>query len=184
LCPIKKASPALLKDTDIHTAIRKDPESVLRALITESKDMLYQHLRRMVGNHEDTDDLLQETYIRAWKNLDSFKGDSKLSTWVFRIATNLALTHIDKSKRTQTLSLDDERYSQVVGDGPSAKDIELKLEQAMDTLPPKQKQVFILRYYDELPYEEMSALTQTSKGALKASYHHAVKKIEEFLTRH
>ncbi len=172
----------MLKDTNVYTAFRKDPESVLKELITESKDMLYQHLRRMVGTHEDTDDLLQETYIRAWKNLDSFKGDSKLFTWVFRIATNLALTHIEKSKRNHTLSLEDERYSGASGDGPSAKEIQLKLEQAIDTLPPKQKQVFILRYYDELPYEEMSVLTTTSTGALKASYHHAVKKIEEFLT--
>ncbi|MDA0714745.1 MAG: RNA polymerase sigma factor [Bacteroidetes bacterium] len=172
------------KDPHTSKSISKDSESLLRDLISETKGLLYQHLTRMVGNHEDTADLLQETYIRAWKNLDSFKGESKMSTWVFRIATNLALTHIEKTKRKSTISIDNQIHVRASADGPDAEDILNKVDQAMDTLPPKQKQVFIMRYYDELPYEEMSHLTSTSTGALKASYHHAVKKIEDFLTSH
>lgn len=157
-------------------------------LVKEYKQRLYWHIRRMVISHEDADDVLQNTFIKIYKNLDKFKGDSQIYTWLYRIATNESLTFINKRERV--LKLGDQSLQNIIVsnlrsdpyfDGDEAQ---LKLQEAITTLPPKQKQVFIMKYYDELQYSEMAEILDTSEGALKASYHHAVKKITEFVTGH
>lgn len=138
----------------------------------------------MVVEHDDANDVLQNMFIKVWKNLDNFREDSQLYTWLYRIATNESLTFIEQQKRNSiSLSDDENSYSnklQADKDFDGNK-LEWKLQLAIQQLPEKQKAVFNLRYFDEMPYEEMSRVLETSEGALKASYHHAVKKIEEFI---
>ena len=160
---------------------KSDHESAFKLIVAELKKPLYVHLRRMLKDHDDAHDVLQETYIRVWKNLGQFKGDSKVSTWVYRIATNAALTHLEKAKRTMVVPLNEADHPLSHSMAPTAVEIQEKLDTALALLPPKQKQVFLLRYYDELSYQEIADITGTTEGALKASYHHAVKKIEAFL---
>ncbi|MGO4913624.1 RNA polymerase sigma factor [Leeuwenhoekiella sp. W20_SRS_FM14] len=155
-------------------------------LVSEYKERLYWHIRRMVVSHEDADDVLQNTFIKVYKNLDTFNGDSQVYTWLYRIATNESLTFINKRKRTTHLSSEDFQESLITNltSDPyfNGDEAQLKLQQAIDTLPAKQKQVFIMKYYDELQYNEISEILGTSEGALKASYHHAVKKITDYVT--
>jgi len=160
-------------------------EAAFTQLVRKYQERLYWHIRRMVSTHEDTNDILQNVFIKVWKNLDSFREESNLYTWLYRIGTNETLTWIDTQKRFTSVSMSDNEdfYDNKL---TSQKDfdprkIEWKLQQAINTLPQKQKIVFNLRYYDEMPYEDMSQVLNTSVGALKASYHHAVKKVEEFL---
>jgi len=160
-------------------------ERAFTAIIKKYQEKLYWHIRRMVVQHEDANDVLQNMFIKVWKGLDNFREDSQLYTWLYRIATNESLTYLEQQKRRSSVSLSD------VENGLSEKlrserdfdsnKIEWKLQLAMQQLPDKQRAVFNLRYYDEMPYEEMSRVLETSEGALKASYHHAVKKIEHFL---
>jgi RNA polymerase sigma factor (sigma-70 family) len=149
---------------------------------------LYWHIRKMVIDHEDTDDLLQNTFIKAWKALDNFKEESQLYTWLYRIATNECLTFLRQKNQRAIVSFStvEHELSQTLESDPSFKGdaIQRKLQQAILTLPEKQRIVFNMKYYDEMKYEEMSAVLDTSVGALKASYHHAVKKIEEYLQLH
>lgn len=144
---------------------------------------LYWQIRRMVYSHDDTDDILQNTFVKAWCNIDSFRGDSRLSTWLYRIAVNETLTFLQKQKERHNMdsftttvvnSLEADEYF----DGDEAA---LQLQRAISTLPEKQRLVFNMKYFDEMKYEDMSLILQTSVGALKASYHHAVKKIHDFL---
>jgi RNA polymerase sigma-70 factor (ECF subfamily) len=146
---------------------------------------LYWHIRKIVIDHDDTDDVLQNTFIKIWKGLEGFKGDSQLYTWLYRIATNEALTFLRQKQKQNTTSLHPIEYSlskslesDVYFKGDA---IQLKLQQAILTLPEKQRIVFNLRYFDEMPYEQMSEVLETSVGALKASYHLAAKKIENHL---
>jgi RNA polymerase sigma-70 factor (ECF subfamily) len=141
-----------------------------------------------VVQHEDANDVLQNTFIRVWKSLENFREDSQLYTWLYRIATNECLSFLEQKKRKAALSMDEEENS-LTGSIQADKDfdpakIEWKLQLAMQQLPEKQRLVFSLRYYDEMPYSEMSKVLDTSEGALKASYHHAVKKIEDFILNH
>lgn len=147
---------------------------------------LYRHIRRYVGQHEDAADVLQNTMIKAWQALQAFRGDSQLSTWLYRIATNESINYINSQKRRAVVSIDQ-------GELPLLSTLEAgadmdtaaalaKLQQAIDTLPNKQKLVFTLRYFEEMGYEQMSGRLGTSVGALKASFHHAVAKIEKFIT--
>lgn len=140
----------------------------------------------MVLSHDDANDLLQNTFMKAWMNIDNFRGDSKLSTWLYKISVNECLTFLSRQNLTQFTSLDSAESllaSKLDSDPYTDGDaIELKLQKAILTLPEKQRLVFQLRYYDEMKYEDMSAMLGTSVGALKASYHHAAKKIEEYLT--
>ena len=139
----------------------------------------------MVIAHEDANDILQNMFIKVWNSLGNFREDSQLYTWLYRIATNESLTYIEQQKRRSSVSLSD------VEDGLSNKikadqhfdpnKLEWKLQLAIQKLPEKQRIVFNLRYYDEMPYEEMSRVLETSEGALKASYHHAAKKIEDYM---
>jgi RNA polymerase sigma factor (sigma-70 family) len=153
-------------------------------LMNAYQERLYNQIRRMLHNHNDTDDVLQNVLVKVWKNLDSFKENSKLYTWLYRIAMNETLTFLQKEKKHQSVSIEDyvsDNNHSTHNSTLTASQIEKKLEHAISTLPDKQKEVFNLRYYDEMTYEEMSDLLGTSVGALKASYHHAVKKVETIL---
>jgi RNA polymerase sigma-70 factor (ECF subfamily) len=160
-------------------------EASFTQLVRKYQERLYWHIRRMVVEHEDTNDILQNVFIKVWKNLGEFREESNLYTWLYRIGTNEALTWMEQQKRRTSLSLNDnedlfaEKLTAQKDFDPNM--IEWKLQQAIQALPEKQRIVFNLRYYDEMPYEEMSAVLTTSVGALKASYHHAVKKVEQFL---
>lgn len=147
---------------------------------------LYWHIRRMVGNHEDADDVLQDVLVKAWKGLKKFRGDAKLSTWLYRIATNETLTFLERRNRRHTTSIDtDDNYldEQLKAESYVDGDVVVqKLSKALEVLPEKQRLVFNMRYYDELSYNEISEIVGTSVGALKASFHHAVTKIEKYLS--
>lgn len=144
-------------------------------------------MRRLVVNHEDANDVLQNVFIKVWTYLDNFREESNLYTWMYRIATNETLTYLEKEKKRTSVSLSDHESGLAnrlhAEKGFDANKLEWRLQQAIQSLPEKQRVVFTLRYYDEMPYEQMSQVLETSVGALKASYHHAVKKVEEFLKR-
>ena len=160
-------------------------ERAFTAIIKKYQEKLYWHIRRMVVEHEDANDVLQNVFIKVWNGLENFREDSQLYTWLYRIATNESLTFLDQQKKRTAVSLNNVESglaNKVVADKNfDANRLEWKLQLAIQQLPEKQKIVFNLRYYDEMPYEEMSRVLETSEGALKASYHHAVKKIEEFI---
>lgn len=157
-------------------------------LVRQYQEQLYRVVRRLVIEDEAAQDVLQEAFVKAWRNIHTFRSDAKLSTWLYRIATNEALSHLRKQKRRRFLQLEDaEQYlSQKIDEAlpTDSQAIESKLQQAMVRLPERQRLVFQLRYYDEMPYEEMATLLGLTQGALKASYHHAVKKIEAFVNGH
>ena len=163
-------------------------EKAFTAIIKKYQEKLYWHVRRMVVDHDDANDVLQNMFIKVWNALDNFREDSQLYTWLYRIATNESLTFLQQQKRRSAVSLNDVESglsNKVKADtGFDANRLEWKLQLAIQQLPEKQRAVFNLRYYDEMPYEEMSRVLETSEGALKASYHHAVKKIEEFIKNH
>jgi RNA polymerase sigma-70 factor (ECF subfamily) len=165
----------------------REPETKERAytaLIKKYQERLYWHIRRMVVDHDDANDVLQNVFIRVWNALQNFKEESQLYTWLYRIATNESLSFLESQKRRSALSLtDNEDYlgnKLIAEKGFDIRKVEWKLQQAIQSLPDKQRIVFNLRYYDEMPYEQMSDVLGTSVGALKASYHHAVKKVEAF----
>jgi RNA polymerase sigma factor (sigma-70 family) len=154
-------------------------------LVQSYQERLYWHIRKMVTLHDDADEVLQITFIKIFKGIINFRGDSKLYTWLYRIATNECLTFLKKRKKYATVDLDNEESgifntlkADTYFDGDEATII---LNNALETLPVKQKQVFIMRYYDQLSYKDISEMLGTSVGGLKASYHHAVKKIESFV---
>ncbi|WP_121965455.1 RNA polymerase sigma factor [Myroides sp. N17-2] len=156
-----------------------------RELISTYKERLYMHIRTLVLNHDDTDDVLQEAFIKIYQNIDTFKGNSQLFSWMYRIATNQALDFLkQKSKKHNLLDGEIGEYlvSQLEADSLfDGDEAELLLQKAIATLPQKQQLVFKMRYYEDLDYQSISEILDTSVGALKASYHHAVKKIELFL---
>ena len=160
-------------------------EKGFRLLMAKYQERLYWHIRRMVKTHEDTDDVLQNTFVKVYRNIAKYRSEAKLYTWLYKIATNESLNHFRKIERNKAISIDDEKSkiydlkSDVYFDGNLAQ---VKLASAIDTLPEKQKIVFNLRYYDEMPYKDMSEVLSTSVGALKASYHLAVKKIENIIS--
>jgi len=169
----------------------RDPqtkEKAYTAIIKKYQERLYWHIRRLVVDHDDANDVLQNVFIRVWNGLENFKEESQLYTWLYRIGTNESLTFLENQKKRAAVSLSD------VETGLSNKikadkhfdpnRLEWKLQLAIQQLPEKQRVVFTVRYYDEMPYEEMSRVLETSEGALKASYHHAVKKIEDFIKNH
>lgn len=153
-------------------------------IVAQYSEQLYWQIRRMVYSHEDANDLLQNTFVKAWTSIDYFRGDAKLSTWLYRIALNECLTFLSKQRAMSTVSLDDPEADvlQKLESDPyfSGDKIQAKLQKALLTLPEKQRMVFNLKYYQDMKYEEMSEIFGTSVGALKASYYHAVKKIEKF----
>lgn len=166
----------------------KDPATRERAftgIIKKYQEKLYWHIRRMIVDHDDTNDVLQNMFIKVWKGLENFREDSQLYTWLYRIATNESLTFLSAQKKRNSVSLSDVENglsNKLRSDSHfDANKLEWKLQLGIQNLPEKQRLVFNLRYYDEMPYEEMSRVLDTSEGALKASYHHAAKKIEEFI---
>lgn len=157
-------------------------------LVELYKERLYWHIRHIVKSHDDADDVLQNTFIKVFKNITNFKGESKLFSWMYRIATNEALTFLNKKNKMKTISSEDYKQfmiekltEDIYFDGD---DIQLNLQKAILELPEKQQLVFNMKYFQEMKYKDMSQILDTSEGALKASYHHAVKKIEAFIKQH
>lgn len=171
----------LLEDTETH-------DKAFRLIVRHYKERLYFLIRKIVIDHDDTDDVLQEAFVKIWKNLDKFRGDSNLYTWLYRIATNEALTFLRRRKDARNISMDEnpELMNMLEAGGQKAQllsgeDIEIQLQKAVLQLPEKQRIVFNLKYFENLTYEEISEITDTSVGGLKANYHAAKKKIEEIL---
>ena len=166
-----------------HSAATK--ERAFTAIIKKYQEKLYWHVRRLVVDHDDANDVLQNVFIKVWNGLENFREDSQLYTWLYRIATNEGLTFLEQQKKRSTVSLSDVESglsNKIRSDtGFDANKLEWRLQIAIQQLPAKQRVVFNLRYYDEMPYQEMSRILDTSEGALKASYHHAARKIEEFI---
>ncbi|MEM9363704.1 MAG: RNA polymerase sigma factor [Bacteroidota bacterium] len=166
----------------------KNPETREKAfavLLNTHKERLYWHIRRIVLNHDDADDVLQNTFIKVYRNIEGFKGDSKLYSWMYRIATNESLTFIKQRSKKSGIS-DEELKTRMVENLEAdiyfeGSEIQLKLQKALATLPDKQKLVFNMKYYQEMKYDEISEVLETSVGALKTSYHLAVKKIEAYI---
>lgn len=161
-------------------------QAAFSELVKEYSEPLYWQIRKIVLGHDDANDVLQNTFIKVWTSIDNFRGDSKLSTWLYRIAVNEAITFLNKQRTQNNISVDDadtflmsKLESDEYFDGDEAQ---LKLQKAILTLPEKQRIVFNMKYFNEMKYEDMSEILETSVGALKASYHHAVKKIEDFLS--
>ncbi|SEF60546.1 RNA polymerase sigma factor [Parabacteroides chinchillae] len=150
-------------------------------------EKLYWQIRKMVLNHDDANDLLQNTFLKAWTNIDYFRGEAKLSTWLYKIAINECITFLNKQRAINNVSVDDTDVfllERLKGDEYFDGDAtQMKLQEAILSLPEKQRLVFNMKYFDDMKYEDMSDVLGTSVGALKASYHHAVKKVEEFLTK-
>ena len=148
-------------------------------------ERLYWQIRKMVVSHEDADDLLQNTFLKAWSNIEMFRAEARLSTWLYRIAVNETITFLNRERQRNNISVDsDDSFllNNIEADEWfDGDEIQLRLQQAITRLPEKQRLVFNMRYFDEMKYEDISEILGTSVGALKASYHHAVKKIEEFL---
>lgn len=173
-------------DTDLVARLR-DPATCRDAfseLISRYSEPLYWQIRRLVNSHEDTNDLLQNTFMKAWQSIDNFRGDAKLSTWLHKIAINESLTHLERERKRNNVSIDDEE-SYLIQAIEADRDVDgdelaAMLRKAIATLPEKQRLVFNMKYFDEMKYEQMSEILGTSEGALKASYHLAVKKIEKY----
>ena len=163
-------------------------DSGFTAIIKKYQEKLYWHIRRMVVDHDDTNDVLQNVFIKVWNGLATFREDARLYTWLYKIATNESLSFIEQKKKKASVPFGD--VEEVLSNSIKAdKDfnpsrLEWKLQLAIQQLPEKQRLVFNLRYYDEMPYSEISQILDTSEGALKASYHHAAKKIEDFILNH
>lgn len=172
------------KERDLISALRTEgkKEMAFQQLVNTYQQRLYWHIRKIVVSHDDADDLLQNVFIKVWKNLDSFREDSTLFTWLFRIATNESLSFLQQKKRRNILSLDgvsDYLVEAFESDSHfEGEELQKRLQLAVLKLPEKQRLVFNMKYFDEMKYEEMAEILNTSVGALKASYHHAVKKIE------
>jgi len=177
-------------DTELLSQFR-DPETKEKAftsIIKKYQERLYWHIRRIVVEHEDANDVLQNVFIRVWNGLENFREDAQLYTWLYRIATNECLTFLEQQKKRASVPIDESENglsNKIIADKHfDPNKLEWKLQLAIQQLPEKQRVVFTLRYYDEMPYEEMSKVLETSEGALKASYHHAVKKIEDYILNH
>ncbi|MBA4303578.1 MAG: RNA polymerase subunit sigma [Sphingobacteriaceae bacterium] len=187
--PTPRPSSAIDREILELFALEATRDRAFSLLMKHYQKRLYWHIRKMVIDHDEADDLVQETLIKAWRGLEKFRDESALYTWLYRIATNVCLTHLTNKRKRFFLPIHDitpelERQLQAAVPLEQANTIEYKLQQALIRLPDKQRLVFNLRYYDEMPYEEMSQVLGTSVGALKASYHHAYHKVEQFLKNH
>lgn len=178
----------IVEETLVHQLKHEDSQAqAFETLVDTYKVRLYWHIRKIVLNHEDADDVLQNTFIKVYKNIKNFKGESKLFSWVYRIATNEALTFLKSKSKMKGVS-NEELHNLLLENLESdvyfeGDEIQLKLQQAIATLPEKQKLVFNMKYFQELKYEEISEILDTSVGGLKASYHLAVKKVEQYLKK-
>ena len=153
-------------------------------LVKKYQQKIYWHIRKMVIDHDDTDDLLQDVFVKVWKNIDKFREKSQLYTWLYRIATNECITFLNKKRRRFFIPIGDVEHElgNILDNSPhiDGEEIQIRLQKALLHLPDKQRLVFNMKYFDEMKYEEIAEITGTSVGSLKASYHHAVKKIEKF----
>lgn len=169
----------------------RDPDSrndAFDLLVKKYQERIYFHIRRMVIDHDDANDVVQNVFIKVWQNLSKFREDSNFYTWLYRIATNESITFLKRKKNKYFLPIDDlsQQLSAPIESGRNydGDEIQDKLQKAVLTLPTKQRLIFNMKYYEELKYDEISEILGTSVGALKASYHHAVKKIEKYLKEH
>ncbi|SOD15023.1 RNA polymerase sigma factor [Pedobacter xixiisoli] len=176
-----------VEDSEILSkfSVEKTQNEAFNLLLQKYQQKIYWHIRRLVIDHDDADDLVQETFVKVWKNLHNFRSDSQLYTWIYRIATNESITFLNKKKNRNNISLDEVNSelaetlsSSSYFDGDK---IQRKLQEAVLTLPEKQRIIFNMKYFDDMKYEEISEVLGTSVGALKASFHIAVKKIETIL---
>lgn len=175
-----------IRDTEIISLMQnpRTQEKGVRALMDAYQSRLYWHIRRIIVDGDLAQDTLQETFIKAYQNFHQFKNDSQLYTWLYRIATNEALQQLNKLKRMQKTDEDPEYHMQnLVADNAAgdAEEIQILLQKAIQSLPEKQKLVFMMRYYDDLPYEEISKIVDMSVGTLKTNYHYAKQKIEDYI---
>lgn len=176
-----------MKEEDIIKNLQNgtNKDEAFRALISEHKVRLYWHIRNIVKVHEDADDVLQNTFLKVYKNIDKFKGDSKLFSWMYRIGTNESITFLNK--KAKKLKISDQEFKDYLIDSLQSDvyfegdQIQIELQKAIETLPEQQKKVFNMRYFEDLSYEDMSEILESSVGALKANYHHARKKVEKIL---
>lgn len=174
-------------DEEILSKFRdeKTRNEAFNMLLKKYQQKIYWHVRRMVIDHDDADDITQDVFIKIWKNLPGFRNDAQLYTWMYRIATNECITFLNKKKQKNNVPLDEVDYeladNLLSSDQFTGDKIQMKLQQAILTLPDKQRLVFNMKYFDDMKYEDMSEVLGTSVGALKASYHLAVKKIESFI---
>jgi RNA polymerase sigma-70 factor (ECF subfamily) len=166
----------------------KTQEAAFRQLVSQYSRPLYNHIRNIVIDHDDTDDVLQNTLIKVFQNLKNFKGESKLFSWIYRIATNEAITFVSSKAKKSNVTNEEVQQKALknlqADEYFEGDEMEIKLQQAIVSLPEKQQLVFKMKYFEDLKYEEISEILGTSVGALKASYHHAVKKIEDFINTH
>ncbi len=174
-------------DQDLIEGLKneKSKNAAFSELVKKYQEKLYWHIRKIVLSHDDADDILQNTFIKVWKNIDSFREESTLYTWLFRIATNESLTFLSSKKRRSLLSLND-TSEHLMGNLMAdpyfeGNEIQVKLQKAILQLPDKQRLVFNMKYFDGMKYEEMSKILNTTEGALKASFFHAVRKVEDYL---
>jgi RNA polymerase sigma factor (sigma-70 family) len=167
-------------------AVESTRNEAFNLLLKKYQQKIYWHIRRIVIDHDDTDDLVQDVFIKVWKSLANFRSDSQLYTWLYRIATNESITFLNKKKQKNSISLDETagyELAETLADSPyfDGDKAQMKLQKALLTLPEKQRLVFNMKYFDDLKYEEISEILGTTVGGLKASFHIAVKKIEEYL---
>jgi len=174
-------------DRELISRLKQQGEKELafHSLVKKYQQRLYWHIRKIVLNHEDADDVLQNTFLKVWKNIDAFRGESSLYTWLYRIATNEAITFLHSKKSRKLFPLNDVSdvlRENLVSDPYFEGDkIQQMLQEAILQLPEKQRIVFNMKYFDEMKYDAMAEILETSVGALKASFHHAVKKIETYI---
>lgn len=182
--------PTEVEDAEILSKFQdeKTRNEAFNMLLKKYQQKIYWHVRRMVIDHDDADDLVQDIFIKVWKNLAGFRSDAQLYTWMYRIATNECITFLNNKKKKNNISLDEVDYSlsDTLADGAyfNGDQAQRKLQEALLTLPEKQKLVFNMKYFEDMKYEEISQVLGTSVGALKASFHLAVKKIEAHLLGH
>ncbi|NLB26434.1 MAG: RNA polymerase sigma factor [Bacteroidales bacterium] len=172
-------------ENNLADSLKEDKEYAFKQLVILYQKRLYYHIRKIVISHDDADDVLQNTFLKVWNNIDNFRQESSLYTWLYRIATNEAITFLNSKRKKSYIPLQDAADSLMSNlktdpyfDGD---EIQMKLQQAILMLPDKQRIVFNMKYFDEIKYEDMAKILNTSVGALKASFHHAVKKIENYL---
>ena len=178
-----------MEDTegDIIARLKKasTKEFAFGQLVKLYQERLYWHIRKILLSHDDTDDVLQNTFMKAWRNIESFREESSLYTWLYRIATNEAITYLNSRKRRSLVSMNDTNdylMENLVSDPYfNGDELQMKLQKAILQLPEKQRIVFNMKYFDNIKYEDMSQILNTSVGALKASFHHAAKKVEDYI---
>lgn len=173
-------------DSQLVEAIQNgDPKAAFADLVAHYSERLYWQIRELVLSHEDSHDILQNVFMKAWQNIAWFRGDAKLSTWLYKIALNESLNFLAQHKRREALSIDQiERIATSLSADPyfDGDQVALELQKAILTLPERQRQVFVMKYFEDMKYEQISEILDTTVGSLKASYHHAVKKIEQYFS--